>query len=161
VYLLIDHLPVSDIAKSMTTHVKSSDTEELPITSTLDHSESQRTSSHRIQKQKQSNIYKEDDKKSARSLSFQSYAYQTPSKTTIKMSRESSQSLSPAHSKSINTQQSNGSILSHKVPSINDITEKKSTSSIGRSDDKRSFKESIHQSPISYQTYVSEFCQNL
>ncbi len=152
-YLLIDHLPVSDVAKSMTTNLTSSDTEELPITSVLD----QRTSSRRIQQQ-QLNVYKEDNEKSTRSLSFKNYRYQTPSKTTIKMSRESSQSLSPVHSKSINTQQSNGSILSRKMPSINDITEKKSISSIARSDDKQSFKESINQNPISYQTYVSEFC---
>jgi len=153
VYLLIDHLPVSDVAKSMTTHLTSSDTEELPITSVLD----QRTSSRRIQQQ-QSNVYKEDNEKSTRSLSFKSYRYQTPSKTTIKMSHESSQSLSPVHSKSINTQQSNGSILSCKMASINDITEKKSISNIARSYDKRSFKESINQNPISYQTYVNEFC---
>jgi hypothetical protein len=134
----------------MTTRATSSHTKELPITSMLDHSESQRTLSHRIQQQ-QSNIYTEDNDKSARSLSFE-----TPSKTTIKMSRKSSQSFSPVHSKPINTQQSNGSIQSRKVSSINDdVIENKNTSNIVRNDDKRSFKENINQNPSSYQIHVS------
>jgi len=153
---LIDRLTVSDSNGRMINRAISSHTEELPTTSILDHSESQRTSSRRLQQQ-QSNIVNEENDKSVRSLSVQTYGYQTPSKTTIKMSRESSESLSPVHSKSINTPQSNGSIQSRKVPSINDVIGKKSTSTIARSDGKQSFKESINQNPSSYQTHVSQF----
>jgi hypothetical protein len=114
-----------------------------------DDSESQHTSSRLIQQQ-QSNIYKEDNSKSTLSspVSFQTYGYRTPSKTTYKMSRENSQSLSPIHNKSINTQQSRESILSRKNSSINDFEETKSTSHVVRNDDQ--------QNPISYQTHVSE-----
>ncbi len=148
VYPLIDRLTVSDSTGHANPHVVSSHTRELPLTSMLDHSDSPRISSHLIQQEQQSNIYKEDDDRSARSLSFRSYGYRTPSKTTIKVSRESSQSLSPVRSKSIHTQQSN---RSRQVPSINDAREKKSTSS---------FKGSINQNPSSYQTHVSIFYEN-
>jgi hypothetical protein len=148
-YPLIDRLTVSDSTRRTNPHIVSSHTRELPLTSMLDHSDSQRISSHLIQQEQQSNIYKEDDDRSARSLSFQSYGYRTPSKTTIKVSRESSQSLSPVRSKSIHTQQSN---RSRQVSSINDVREKKSTSS---------FKGSINQNPSSYQMHVSIFYENL
>ena len=102
------------------------------------------TPSALIQQQLPSN----DDGNSARSLSFRSYGYQTPSKTTIKISHESSQSLGSTQSKSMHTLQSNISTLSPKTPSKNDIQEKKSTSSIIRNDSKRSSKNSISQSPV-------------
>jgi hypothetical protein len=142
-YSLIGRLTLSDSNGRTNPHVVSSHARQLPLTSMLDHSDSPRKSSHLIQQEQQSHIYKEDDDRSARSLSFQSYGYRTPSKTTIKVSRESSQSLSLVHSKSIHTQQSN---RSRQVPSINDVREKKSTSS---------FKGSI------YQTHVSIFYENL
>jgi hypothetical protein len=90
----------------MTPHT-TSETEELPITSMADHSESQSTSS-RLNQHQQSDIYQENDNKSAlwSPLSFQTSENRTPSKTTFKTTRESSQSLSPLHNQSINTQQS-------------------------------------------------------
>lgn len=147
-YLFIDHLTVSNTSERMKIPVKSSHTKELPITSMLDHSESQRTSSRQMQQQQQSNIFKDENDKSVRSMSFQTYGYQTPSKTTIKMSRESSQSLSPIHS-----QKSNGSIQSRKAPSINDVIEKKSISNVE--------KQSSIQNPSIYSTHVSKCCQTI
>lgn len=154
---LIDRLTGSNSKERVSTHITSSRTGESPLTPMLDHSISQRTSSRQIQQQQPSNIYKNNDDKSTQSLSFRSYGYQTPSKTTIKVSRESSQSLSSAQSKSLRTRQSNISTLSPKTPSKNDIQEKKSTSSVIRSDSKRSSKKSINQNPSLYQTHVRKF----
>lgn len=130
--------------------------EELPSTSIVDHSESQRTFSRLTQKQ-QSNIYKEDNSKSTLSspVSFHTYGYRTPSKTAYTKSFENSQTLSPVHNKSINTQQSHESIVSHKNSSINNIRETKSISHVAQNDDQQSFKEDINQNSISSQTHVS------
>ncbi len=145
---LIDRLTGSDSKERVSTHTTPSRTGELPITSMLDHSVSQRTPSGLIQQQQHpSNIDQNNDDKSSQSLSFRSYGYQIPSKTTIKVSRESSQSLPLVQSKSVHTQQSNISTLSSKTPSKNDIEEKKSTPSVTRSGSKRSSKKSINQNP--------------
>jgi hypothetical protein len=130
----------------------STPTGEFPITSMLDHSVSQRTPSGSIQQQQPSNV----DDKSAQSLSFRSYGYQTPSKTTINVSSESSQSLTSVQSKSMHTPQSNISTLSPKTLSKNNIQEKKSTPSVIKNDSKRSSKKSINQTPSLHQSPVKK-----
>ena len=70
------------------------------------------------------------------------------------MSRESSQSLSSVNNKSVDTHQS---LLSHKIPSHNDVREKKSTSSIAPGVDEQSLKGSYNPNPISYKIHVSHF----
>ena len=135
--------------------------EELPITSMADHSESKPTS-HLIQQQ-ESNIYEDDDDKSAlwSPLSFQTYEYRTPSKATFKISRESSQSLSPIQNKSINTEKSHESFRSRNISSKNDVKLDQSTSNTVQNDDKQSLIESINQNPNPSQTYVNKFDKNL
>lgn len=100
------------------------------------------------------------DEKSAQSLSYQSFGYQTPSKTTIQVSRESSQSLSPVPSKTNTSHLTNISTLSPQTASINSMRRKKKSSSIARDGSKHRSKQTISENPSVHPTRVSPLEMN-
>ena len=120
-------------------------TGDLPMTSMLDRSVSQQPS----------DAHRDYDEKSAQSLSFQSYGYPTPSKTTIKISGESSPSIPPVQSRPMTPNLSNISTLSPQVASISSMRKKKKSSSVLRAESKRSFQENIAENPSLHSTHVS------
>ncbi|CAF0819126.1 unnamed protein product [Rotaria sp. Silwood1] len=144
---------VSEISRRMKTLETSPHSEELLLAPMTDHYVPQRTPSRVTPQQQQLNIYTENDDNSVllSPQSSETYGYRTSSN---KMSRKTSQSLSPTHNKSINTKQSRESIQSRKNLSINDVRDIKSTTSINQSNDKQSVRKYTSQTPISYQTHV-------
>ena len=115
---------------SVTSHKTFSHAEELPTTSRLDPNESQHATRQKF------NIYKNDDDKSASSLSFQTHKYRT-----YGMSGRSNQNLSPIPNKLINTQQSRSSIFSYKDPSMNDTIKERSKLNIRERNTRRTSKD--------------------
>ena len=151
-FFSIDRLARSVSNTRSTANSSPSRSRDLPMTSMSEQSISHHPLSPQI-----SDANREFDEKSAQSLSYQSFGYQTPSKTTIKVSRESSQSLSPVPSKSNASHLTNISTLSPQTASINSMRRKKKSSRIARDESKRSSKQNISENPTVHPTYVSQF----